>query len=113
MEWIKGIPVILHQRIRTGSDPFGVGIYEDQAVTVDNVLVSPASSSDVEDSTKLYGKHAVYSLGIPKGDSHQWEDSIVEFFGRKWRTFGVLQLGIEADVPTAWHGKIQVEVYEC
>lgn len=37
---------------------------------------------------QLYGKHAVYELCIPKGDSHDREDKTVEFFGQKWRTFG-------------------------
>ena len=51
-------------------------------------------------------------LGIPKGDEHAWEDAEVEFFGRRWRTFGILIRGIEANVPTPWHHKIRVAAYE-
>lgn len=112
MALIKGMTVILYQKIREGTDAFGAPIWKEMPVQVDDVLVSPTTSQDIESSTKLYGKFGAYTLGIPKGDSHQWEDSRVEFFGRIWRTVGMLQRGIEANVPTRWHGKIQVEAYE-
>lgn len=112
MAVIKGIPVTLYQRQKVGSDPFGAPIYEEKPEIVQDVLVSPTTSEDVETSTQLYGKHGSYTLGIPKGDEHQWENSKVEFFGRIWHTIGIAQYGIESNVPTRWHGKIQVEVYE-
>lgn len=112
MAVIKGIPVTLYERIRTGTDAFGAPIYDEKPTVVDNVLVAPASSADVETSTNVYGKKAVYTLAIPKGDTHQWEDSFVEFFGRKWRTFGMTLVGIETNIPLEWNGKIQVERYE-
>lgn len=36
-------------------------------------------------------KRAEYELCIPKGDTHIWENRTVEFFGKKWRTFGIPQ----------------------
>lgn len=109
---IKGIPVTLYERKRTGTDEFNAPIYEETPVIVENVLVAPASSTDIEASDRIYGKRAIYSLAIPKGDAHNWEDSFIEFFGRKWRTFGMLTLGIEENIPLDWNGKIQVEAYE-
>lgn len=50
-------------------------------------------------------------LGIPKGDLHHWEDSTVEFFGQKYKTFGFTIEGIEANIPLAWHKKVRVERY--
>ncbi|WP_288339027.1 hypothetical protein [uncultured Allobaculum sp.] len=113
MTMIKGMSVTLYERKAAGSDPFGVPIYEETPVKVENVLVAPASSEDVETTTALYGKHARYTLAIPKGDQHAWEDATVEFFGRKWHTIGFVQLGIEENIPLSWHGKISVEAYEC
>ena len=63
-------------------------------------------------STNLYGKSIEFWLGIPKGDTNTWEDSVVEFFGKKYRTFGNVVQGIEENVPTPWHKKIRVERYE-
>lgn len=111
MAMIKGIPVVLYERKLTGYDDFNAPIYKETATTVQNVLVSPSSSEDVIESTSLYGKKAVYTLAIPKGDQHVWEDSVVEFFGRKWKTFGFMVQGIEANIPLDWNGKIQVEAY--
>lgn len=108
---INGIPVILYDRKQTGVDAFNHPAYEDIPVNVDDVLVCPVSSQDVVDSMELYGKHAVYELCIPKGDCHAWEDRTVEFFGKKWRTFGFVTEYIESNLPLRWNGKIKVERY--
>lgn len=109
---IKGITVTLYQTVKTGSDGFGADIFEEQAAQVEDVLVAPAIADDVINSVQLEGKKAVYLLGIPKGDTHEWEDKTIEFFGKKFRSFGPVQEGIEELVPTRWHKKVTVERYE-
>ena len=109
---IKGITVTLYRTVKTGSDGFGADIFEEQAAQVEDVLVAPASADDVINSVQLEGKKAVYLLGIPKGDTHEWEDKTIEFFGKKFRSFGPVQEGIEELVPTRWHKKVTVERYE-
>ncbi len=106
---IKGITIILHVRKKAGEDPFGAPVYEDTTENVENVLVAPVSSVDNLNNTALYGKKAVYQLGIPKGDTHTWEDTTVEFFGATWRTFGFEYAGIDENVPGPWNAKVQVE----
>lgn len=112
MTSIRGVPVILYERKHTGYDDFNAPAYKEVPVTVQNVLISPSSTDDIVNSVSLYGKKAVYQLAIPKGDAHCWEDSVVEFFGRKWKTFGFMTMGIEENIPLDWNGKIQVEVYD-
>lgn len=107
-----GITVVLYNKMVTGYDSFNNPIYTETSTEVDNVLVGQPSTDDVLASTNLYGKQIEYMVGIPKGDSHNWEDSVVEFFGKKYRTFGNVIQGIEANVPTPWHKKIRVERYE-
>lgn len=109
---IKGMTVILLDRKQISTDPFGAPIYSETEETVDDVLVSPVSTEDVTNALTMYGKHAVYTLAIPKGDSHDWEDREVIFFGRKWRTFGAVTQGIEDNIPLRWNKKVQVESYE-
>lgn len=106
---IKGITVKLHIRTETGQDDFGAPIYTDTVEDVENVLVAPVSSLDNINNTSLYGKTAVYQLGIPKGDAHVWEDTTVEFFDKVWRTFGFEYAGIDENIPGAWNAKVQVE----
>jgi hypothetical protein len=48
------------------------------------------------------------TLGIPKGDTHDWTDRKIGFFGRLWRTVGVPAQGIEENIPLLWHKKVTV-----
>ncbi|MBQ9075083.1 MAG: hypothetical protein IJY32_03870 [Mogibacterium sp.] len=109
---MKGITVVLYEKSQTGVDPFGDPIYEEAPVEVENVLVAPASTDDITEQLQLYGKHVVYTLGIPKGDTHEWKDRKVHFFGQDFRTFGFPTEGIEGLIPLCWNKKVQVERYE-
>lgn len=109
---IKGITVTLIVKTKNGKDDFGHPIYENKEIQVDNVLVVPASTEDVTNQLNLTGKKASYTLGIPKGDQNEWKDREVRFFGRKWRTIGIPQEGIESMIPLSWNRKVMVEVYE-
>ncbi|MDT2752337.1 hypothetical protein P7G96_10040 [Enterococcus thailandicus] len=111
MAKIKGITIILVDKVKTGTDPFGNPIYEDGDIEVENVLVSPTSSDDIVNQLTLNGKKAVYTLGIPKDDTHDWEDKEVKFFGERWRTFGFPSEGIKDLIPLDWNKKVMVERY--
>lgn len=108
---IKGITVQLLERVKAGVDDFGDDIYKESATDVENVLVCPASDTDIVDSTRLYGKTATYTLCIPKGDTHTWEDCKVVFFGKTWQVFGMTTEYIEHQVPLDWNKKVLVEAY--
>lgn len=109
---IKGMTVTLRVKTEGEPDPFGVPTYTEKDEDVENVIVSPASTTDITNSVNLWGKKAVYTLGIPKGDTHDWTDTTVVFFGEVWRTFGAVIEGIEANIPLTWHKKVMVERYE-
>lgn len=112
MAMIKGTTVILYEKRKNGSDGFGKEIYEETPVEVKNVLIAPALSDDIVDSTNLTGKKAVYQLGIPKGDNHDWRDKKVQFFGKTFQTFGEPIEGMEDMIPLEWNRKVTVELYE-
>lgn len=109
---IKGITVKLINLIQVGVDGFDKPVYEEQATYVDNVLVHPTSSDDIVDQLNITGKRAIYTLGIPKGDTHLWENQYVEFFGRRFHVFSIPLEGIEEMIPLEWNKKVYVEVYE-
>lgn len=112
MSMLKGITVTLYIKTQTGKDAFNRPVYTEQAIQVNNVLVAPASTSETLDTVNLTGKKAVYTLGIPKGDNHDWKDKKVEFFGETFKTFGEPLRGIDDTIPLEWNTKIQVERYE-
>lgn len=108
---IKGIPVTLYEKKQIGEDDFYKPIYEENPVVIENVLVAPAQEQEVLDILNLTGRRAIYTLGIPKGDEHVWEDRDVEFFGARWHTIGMPIMGIEAMIPLDWNMKVRVERY--
>ncbi|MCC8135066.1 MAG: hypothetical protein LIO40_00030 [Ruminococcus sp.] len=77
---------------------------------VSNVLVGEPSTIGTGEMSD--GKMLAYTLGIPKGDEHQWTDRIVGFFGRKFRTVGLPEEGIEENIPLIWHKKVKVELLQ-
>lgn len=109
---MKGAAVVLYERTQTGTDAFNDPVYALTPVTVENVLVGQPTTDEITSSIDLYGKKIEYMLGIPKGDAHDWEDTTVEIFGKKFRTFGATIQGIEENVPTPWHKKVRVCRYE-
>ena len=108
---IKGITVILYKKTEIGRDAFDNPVYKEEPLEVKDVLVSPSSSTDIAEQLNLYGKKAVYTLDIPKGDSNDWIDSKVEFFGSTWTTFGFPVEGLDELIPLKWNKKVMVEKY--
>lgn len=109
---IRGITVILFDRVRIGTDEFNRPIFEEVPIPVENVLVAPSASTDIIDLLNLTGKKAVYTLAIPKGDTHTWEGCRVQFFGKSWRAFTLPAGGIPENIPLRWNKKVMVERYE-
>lgn len=78
--------------------------------TIDDVLIGEPTSSAPTDQTD--GRLLGYTLGIPKGDLHDWTDRLVEFWGKRFRTSGYPQQGIEANIPLRWGQNIKVELVD-
>lgn len=112
MAQLKGITVTLYEKTLSGTDDFNHSTYVETPVSVDNVLVGQPTAQEVLNILDLYGKKAIYTLAIPKGDEHRWEDCKVVFFGKVWRTFGIPLEGIECNIPLDWNKKVMVERYE-
>ena len=111
MAAIKGITVRLKTRVQTGTDEFKSPVYEESFVDIENVLVGVPSSEDVINELNLSGKRITYTLGIPKGDTHNWINTEVEFWGERYRTIGKPMQGIDENIPLSWNKKVQVECY--
>lgn len=113
---IRGTTVTLYEVQQAGEDELGVPITTATPVTVENVLIGEPSTDDLSTSLALYQKRISYMLGIPKGDQHNWKDTIVEWtdaYGtHRVKTFGFPITGIEANVPGKWHMKVRCEAFE-
>ncbi len=111
---IHGTTVILIDKIPANKDRFGKTVYIDVEIPIENVLISPSQRDvgEVISQVNLNGRTAVYTLAIPKGDTHNWENKEVIFFGQRWKTFGIPLEGIEDMIPLEWNKKVMVERYE-
>lgn len=109
---IKGIPVKLSTKTQTGIDDFNRPTYEVSQEVVENVLVGEPSAEDVVNELNLSGKRIAYVLSIPKGDTHTWENTEVEFWGMTFKTVGIPTQGIDDNIPLQWNKKVKVERYE-
>ena len=112
MAKIHGIPITLFDKQVVSTDPFGSPVVKDVEITIDNVIVAPATTDDVTNQMSLTGKKISYTIGIPKGDTNDWENKEVRFFGKRWKTVGIPLEGIEELIPLEWNKKVMVERYE-
>lgn len=109
---LKGIDVTLYTKRQTGEDAFGASVYEETPEVVRNVLIGAPETADIVSEQQLYGRQLAYTLAIPKGDTHDWTDAKVEFFGQTFRTCGGVVQGIERMIPLRWNKKVQVVRFE-
>lgn len=109
---IKGQTVKLYEKTKVDTDPFGAPIFNEEVVDVENVLITPTTAEDIVNEMQIYGKHSVYTLSIPKGDIHIWDNCVVEFWGKKFIQFGPVTEYQEELVPLNWNKKVKVELYE-
>lgn len=110
---MRTVTVTLYEKTPDGEvDAFNKATYTETPVDVPGVLYAPSSSQEILDGINLYGKKAIYTLAIPKGDTHHWEDCKVSFGGNDFHVFGIPLEGIDENIPLAWNKKVTVERYE-
>ena len=108
---LKGIDVILYSRTKVGENARREPLYEETKEIVPNVLIGEPSTEEIVTELQLNGHHLVYTLAIPKGDTHDWNDVRIRFFGQDFRTYGAVTQGIEHLIPLCWNKKVKVERY--
>lgn len=112
MARIHGIPVQLVTRTQTGTDGFNEPVYDETLETVENVLVGQPATDGMPQSEELYARRAQYVLGIPKGDTHSWDNAEVVLpapFSGRYHVIGYPVSGIESLIPLEWNTKAYVE----
>jgi len=108
---LHGITVQLEQKTEIGRDDFNRPVYSTEYINVDNVLVGRPDTSIIVDTLNLTGKKIEYILGIPKGDTNNWTDRKVRFWGQEFRTVGFPETGIQDLIPMDWGMNVKVERY--
>lgn len=105
---LSGERVILVRRTAT-LDAYNHPSWVEHQEVVDNVLIGEPTQTEVENGFDVKHEQARYMLAIPKGDTHDWQDAEVLFWGRRWRQVGRVIQGMEHLIPLDWNKKIMVE----
>lgn len=108
---MKGVTIELYNRVQSGVDDFNRPIYRETVEQIDNVLIGEPSTQEVVDELNLSGKILAYTLAIPKGDAHEWENKRVGFFGEIFEVIGKPTQGIDHLIPLSWNKKVKVTRY--
>lgn len=103
-----GTTIQLVVKTQTSTDAFGAPVYEEELVDVEDVLVGQPSTNEITDAIQMYGKRIDYTLGIPKGDEHDWVNAQVYIWGELYDTIGYPMTGEESNIPLRWGSNVKV-----
>ena len=94
-----------------GTNDLGEPIYEEEWVDVPDVLIGLPTTTEITDAIAMFGKRVDYTLGIPKGDTHNWINTDVIFWGEKYQTIGFPVTGEKENIPLKWGQNVKVVKY--
>ena len=109
---LTGIKVVILRPTEDGVDRFGNKVKgEPVRQTVENVLVSPGSTNDME-AARPDGTTVAYTLHFPKtytGSLRNCEVELPPPWAGVYRVIGDPREYIDANTPTKWHMPVEVE----
>jgi hypothetical protein len=108
---IKGVSVDVYTPTANGTDRFGNAIYTSAKTTVDNVLVVPGATSEL-DVSRPEGVQVAYTLHFPKTFSASLEGCVIELPAPWTGTYSVIGCPtpyIEVNTPTPWYMPVEIE----
>lgn len=107
---IIGESISVKVNTQTDTDSFGMPVYTESWLTIDNVLVCEPSSSDIENALTEYGARIKYTICLPKGDDNDWHDTEVILPNRGvFHTVGDVIEYTEDNLPLDWNRKVHLE----
>lgn len=109
---IKGVTVAVRRPTTSGTDRFGNPVITWTTETVDDVLVSPGATADLE-ASRPEGVTVAYSLHFPKTFTSSLEGCEVTLpapWSGTYRVIGAPGQYMDKNTPTRWHMPVEVEV---
>lgn len=114
---LPGISLITGETVTVRTPVYSIDEHNEQVTRwvdteVENVVVAPGSTADVEDSTRPYGTRAAFTLGLPKAFSASLRGCRVVVRGTECAVIGDPQPNAVANCPTAWWYTAEVEAVD-
>lgn len=111
---LHGIDIQIIVKVQSGTDEFNQPVFTEIPETVHNVLVGQPTADEVTETYNLTQKKVEYVIAIPKGDTHNWENTKVILpspFSATFYTVGYATAGIENLIPLPWNKKVKLVRY--
>ena len=109
---IKGVPVTVYQPVYGSDDRLGnKSVTYDGGTTVNNVLVAPNTTADME-AARPEGVTVAYTLHFPKTYTASLEGCKIALpspWCDTYRVIGNPMPYIDADTPTPWNRQVEIE----
>lgn len=108
---IRGIPVTVTRKIKTGVDRLNNATFATSTETVDDVLVSPGATDDLE-ASRPEGVTVAYTLQFPKTYQAPLEGCEITLpapWGGTYRVIGDPRPYMHDNTPTRWDRPVEVE----
>lgn len=109
---MKGTSVIVIKPHGTELDRFGNEIFLYDRISVDDVLVEPGATANLE-ASRPEGVQVVYTLHFPKSFTESLEGCKVELpnpWNGVYRVIGNPGRYMDANTPTRWNMPVEVEL---
>ena len=108
---MRGISITVKKPLDGTLDRFGNPIKTWQTFTIDDVLVSPGATADLE-ASRPEGVSVAWTLHIPKtfvGTLEGCEITLPEPYGGRYRVIGNPGQYMDENTPTRWHTPVEIE----
>ena len=114
---LPGISLITGETVTVRTPVYSLDEHNEQVTRwvdteVENVVVAPGSTADVEDSTRPYGTRAAFTLGFPKTFVASLRGCRCVVRGSEYAVIGDPHPNAEANCPTAWWYTAEVEAVD-
>jgi hypothetical protein len=108
---MKGVSVTVRSFVQTGVDRFNNPVVMPIEQTVDNVLIAPGATQDLE-ASRPEGVSVAYTLHFPKAWTDSLEGCEIDLpapYSGTYRVIGNPGAYMDANTPTAWHMPVEIE----
>ena len=105
---IRGREIAVERPVEAGVDRYGAPIREWMEEKVENVLVTPGGTSDL-DASRPEGARVALTLHFPKGYGEPLKECRVLIDGRPYRVIGDPHPHMDVNCPGPWNLTVEVE----
>lgn len=110
---IQGEKVTVYKPVEGAADSYGVPRTDWRFKgTVENVLVAPAGTSDLEPGMRPDGDSTLLALHFPKIFTESLRGMRIVVRGKTWEVIGDPQAYLDQNVPGEWNRPVTVRLVE-